>query len=136
MAVTNLEEDDINRLINNFSRFVAQQRDRYFPSGVSLSACQKDLFQGFFSPTLLEQVKIQVLHDDERLAHPPDFAMAIVSGYLDLPDVTHMASFTYVDVLVFQQEVAERRLFHGLVHASQFALLGLKQYLELYIRAF
>ena len=47
-----------------------------------------------------------------------------------------MASLTFVDVIVFNDLIIERTLFHGLVHAVQFQLLGLERYAELFVRAF
>jgi len=38
--------------------------------------------------------------------------------------------------LVFNEKVTERCLFHGLVHAVQFEVLGLERYTELFVRGF
>jgi len=54
----------------------------------------------------------------------------------NFPDFVHLASFTYVDTIVFHDEIALRTLFHGLVHATQMALLGLDHYTDLYVRGF
>jgi hypothetical protein len=53
-----------------------------------------------------------------------------------LPKVTHMASLTFVDVIVFNDHLIERALFHGLMHAVQFDILGLECYAELFVHAF
>ena len=47
-----------------------------------------------------------------------------------------MASLTFVDVIVFNDLIIERTLFHGLVHATQFQVLGLERYTDLFVRAF
>lgn len=57
-------------------------------------------------------------------------------GFTGFLDFKHLASFTYIDVIVFHDEIAPRTLFHGLVHAAQFAMLGFDHYVERYIRAF
>jgi hypothetical protein len=57
-------------------------------------------------------------------------------GIENLPELTHMASLTFVDVVVFNDVLIERTLFHGLVHAVQFQLLGLERYTDLFVRAF
>jgi len=41
-----------------------------------------------------------------------------------------------VDVIVFNDLIIERALFHGLVHAAQFQILGLDRYTDLLVRAF
>ncbi len=47
-----------------------------------------------------------------------------------------MASLTFLDVVVFNEKLTERSLFHALVHVVQFQLLGLERYAERWIRAF
>ena len=54
----------------------------------------------------------------------------------NLPELAHMASLTFDDVVVFPGEVNDRRLFHALVHAAQFEILGLERYAELFVRGF
>ena len=66
---------------------------------------------------------------------PPHFyaeAMALSSG--NFPDFVDLASGTYIDVLVFNEAITPRALFHELVHAQQFATLGLESYVGLYVR--
>ena len=60
--------------------------------------------------------------------------MALTGG--NFPDFVHMASVTYVDVIVFHDRIESRPLFHGVVHAAQIAILGFEQYVELYVRGF
>ena len=50
--------------------------------------------------------------------------------------MTHLPSLTFVDVLVFNERITERTLFHALVHAVQFQVLGLERYTEIFVRAF
>ena len=38
--------------------------------------------------------------------------------------------------MVFHGEIAARTLFHALVHAVQFEVLGLERYTELFVRGF
>jgi hypothetical protein len=47
-----------------------------------------------------------------------------------------MSSVTFIDVVVFNEKVAERALSHGLVHAVQFELLGLEKYTQIFVRGF
>jgi hypothetical protein len=55
---------------------------------------------------------------------------------VNLPDITHMKSLTFLDVVVFNEQLTERSLFHALVHAVQFQVLGLERYTELFVRGF
>ena len=47
-----------------------------------------------------------------------------------------MASVTYQDVIVFHDRIESRALFHGVVHAAQIEILGLENYVDLYVRGF
>jgi hypothetical protein len=47
-----------------------------------------------------------------------------------------MSSLTFVDVIVFNDLLIDRALFHGLVHAVQFQILGLERYADRFVRTF
>ncbi len=89
----------------------------------------------YFSASLLDQVKVVELHG-ARLPDPPFYAEAKALGFVSLPEIAHMNSLTFLDVLVFNDRLTERRLFHALVHAVQFRVLGLERYAELFVRNF
>jgi hypothetical protein len=57
-------------------------------------------------------------------------------GFDSLPEVTHMDSLTFLDVVVFNEALTERALFHALVHAVQFQVLGLESYTKLFVESF
>ncbi len=67
---------------------------------------------------------------------PDFFEQARAMGYDNLPDIAHMDSLTFSNVIVFNESLSERALFHGLVHAVQIRVLGLERYAELWVRAF
>ena len=47
-----------------------------------------------------------------------------------------MDSVTFLDVVVFNEVPTERSLFHALVHAVQFYVLGVERYTELFVEQF
>ncbi len=47
-----------------------------------------------------------------------------------------MDSLTFLDVVVFNEALTERSLFHALVHAVQFQVLGVERYTELFVQSF
>ncbi len=68
---------------------------------------------------------------------PPSFyAEARAQGFDNLPEITHMDSLTFVDVVVFNEMLTERSLFHALVHAVQFQILGVERYTQLFVQSF
>jgi hypothetical protein len=133
--LTRLGENQILNAIRRISAYFHEQRDHYLGSAAPLSNHQKALMWPYFSADLLDRIRIVELHG-APVPNPPFFAEARALGFTNLPEFSHMHSLTFLDVVVFNQEVAERSLFHGLVHAVQFELLGLERYTELFVRSF
>lgn len=129
------DEELISEAISRVSLYLRQQRELYFPLGKPLTEQQWARMGQFFQPNLLERVRIVELAG-RRLANPPFYPQARALGFANLPEITHMSSVTFLDVVVFNERVTERALFHGLVHAIQFELLGLEKYTETFVRGF
>jgi hypothetical protein len=126
-------------LILEFSRRVASyltgRRERYFHSAAPLNKHHKALMWPYFSAALLDRVRFVELKG-ERLANPPFYDELRSLGFENLPEITHMHSLTFLDVVVFNDTINERSLFHALVHAVQFEVLGVERYSELFVRSF
>jgi hypothetical protein len=132
---TGLNDQQIRQAVECVSSYLRDQRERYLPSAAPLSEQHQTIMRPYFSATLLDQVKVVELHGT-RLPNPPFYAEAKALGFVSLPDITHMNSLTFLDVLVFNEEVTPRSLFHALVHAVQFQVLGLERYTELFVHSF
>jgi len=132
---TRLSEDRILEAIERVSAYLREQREFYLHSAKPLTPQQKALMWPSFSPGLLDQVKIVELKG-ARVPNPPFYDEARAMGFVNLPEVTHMHALTFIDVIVFNQKPTERSLFHALVHAVQFEVLGLERYAELFVRSF
>ena len=111
-----------------------QQREHYFPVATPLSRQRKATLWPYFSPELLDHIRVVDLHG-ARVAVPEFFVQVRALGF-EPPEITHMDSLTFLDVVVFNQELTERALFHALVHAVQIRILGLKRYSELWVDSF
>lgn len=133
---TRLSEKQISQAVERVSSYLREQRELYFPSAKSLTSHQKALMWPFFSADLLDRVRIVELDGSERVPNPPFHAEARALGFANLPEITHMHSITFLDVVVFNEKITSRSLFHGLVHAVQFDLLGLERYTDLFVRSF
>jgi hypothetical protein len=132
---TSLSEPQITQTVKRVSEYLWSHREMFFAKGSPLGPRQRDVLQNFFSPALLDRVRTVELHG-RRLPPPPFYLEARALGIENLPELTHMASLTFVDVIVFNDLIIERSLFHGLVHAAQFHILGLERYTDLFVRAF
>jgi len=130
-----LNTTQIALAIEYVSSYLREKREHYLPASLPLSNQHKARMWPYFSSELLERVRIVELHG-KRVPAPTFYAQARALGFDNLPQVTHMDSLTFVDVLVFNQTLSERSLFHALVHAVQFQVLGLERYTELFVRSF
>lgn len=128
-------ENNILGAVARVARYLREQRKRLLPESRPLGQEQRGAMAPFFSRTLLDTVRIVELTEC-RLENPPSCAEVKVRGFSGLPDMTHMASFTFEDVVAFQEKPTDRILFHGLVRAVQFRMLGLERYTELFVRSF
>lgn len=115
--------------------YLRRQREAYFPEAEPLSAAQKTVMSRYFRVRLLEQVRIVELKG-ARVPVPDFFPQVRALGFDNLPDVTHMDSVTFIDVVAFNEQFSERALFHALVHSVQIQVLGLERYAELWVRGF
>jgi hypothetical protein len=130
-----LSETQVAQAVKRVREYLWSQREDHFVRGAALSPRQKEILQAFFSPAMLDQVRTVELHG-WRLPPPPFYPEARALGFDNLPALTHMSSLTFVDVVVFNDLIVERALFHGLVHAVQFQVLGVERYTDLFVRAF
>jgi hypothetical protein len=130
-----LTDERIREAIELVSAYLRDQRESYFHSAKPLTKHQKAVMWPYFSAELLDRVRVVELHG-QRLPTPPFYPEAKILGFANLPEVRHMHSLTFLDVVVFNEKISERSLFHGLVHAVQFELLGLERYTELFVRSF
>lgn len=126
-AAALLGEEQVVRATARVLDYVREQRTRYYPGGEALSAEHKALMGPYFSPGILDRVRVVEL-DGARLSNPPFYSDAKALGFANLPQIPHMASLTFIDVVVFNERITERDLFHGLVHAVQFQILGPERY--------
>ena len=128
-------EERVAEMISGVAAYLRQEREIYFRASDPLIPEWKTSVQPFFSRALLEKVRTVVLKG-APIPPPPFYSEAIAMSSGNFPDFVHLASVTYLDIIVFHDQIAARTLFHGLVHAAQMALLGLARYTDLYVRGF
>ncbi|HVH50338.1 MAG TPA: hypothetical protein VM781_01630 [Candidatus Bathyarchaeia archaeon] len=128
-------EAEVQKAIAWFAEYLRCEREEYYPIGKPLRGKWRELMHGYFEPELLERVRILELVD-QRIANPWFYPQARERGFHHLPDITHKAAVTFLDVVVFNEKVASRDLFHGLVHAAQAKVLGTAEFTQLFVRGF
>ena len=135
MEFQHCQENDIEKAIDWFAEYLRSEREEYYAIGEPLQGDWRELMDGYFEPALLDQVRILGLVD-ERVANPWFYPKAREKGFRHLPDITHQAAVTFLDVIVFNEEIGSRDLFHGLVHAAQMKVLGMTEFTQLFVRGF
>ena len=114
---------------------VRKREETYLARAAPLSEAQKSAMQPFFPRSVLEEVRALELKG-ERVQNPPYHERATKRGYRMMLDFRHMPDITHPRLIIFQEKISPRLLFHALVHVVQYAVLGLETYLELYVGAF
>ncbi|HEV3481944.1 MAG TPA: hypothetical protein VGR97_06400 [Candidatus Acidoferrales bacterium] len=115
--------------------YLQKQRERYAAIAAPLRDHHGAAMKRFFSSELMSAIRVAEVKSRE-IPEPLFYAKAKTMGIRNLPVLAHMASLTFVDVLVFTGPMTERDLFHALVHAAQFEVLGLVNWADLYVRGF
>jgi len=130
-----IPEDKVIAAIENMCEYIQERRKEYRPQGLPLTPNQYTKMKSFFSPAMLADIRVVELRG-RRISNPPFYDEARALGLTNLPEFAHMASVTFDEVVLFPGEINDRRLFHALVHAAQFDVLGIERYFELFIRGF
>jgi hypothetical protein len=135
VTIYECQESDIQKAIAWFAQYLAFEREEYYERGDRLSAEWRDMMKGYFDPSLLDEVRLLELVG-QRVANPWFYPKAREKGLVHMPDVTHKAAITFLDVVVFNERIGSRDLFHGLVHAAQVRIIGVQGFTELFVRGF
>jgi hypothetical protein len=126
--------EQISEAVYWLSSYLLAQREHYLPASGPLSNHQKASMWPYFSSTLLDQLRIIELQG-ARVAVPEFFTQIRALGF-EPPEISHMDSLTFLDVIAFNERLTDRALFHALVHTVQIQVLGLERYAELWVTSF
>lgn len=133
--VSRLGEEQIAAAVVSLCDYLQKQRERYAEIAAPLRDHHGATMKRFFSTELTSRIRVAEVNS-RQIPEPLFYAKAKTMGIRNLPVLAHMASLTFVDVLVFTGPMTERDLFHALVHAAQFEVLGLVNWADLYVRGF
>ena len=126
--------DQIAQAVGWISGYLQDERNYYSPVAIPLATDHKARMWPCFSTALLDRIRIVELHGAR--VRVPDFVAKVRALGFDPPEIAHMDSITFVDIVAFNQRLSERALVHALVHAVQIDLLGLDRYSDLWVRGF
>lgn len=99
-----------------------------------LSGEVKNTFSTYFASEDLERVRL-VVADPLPIAEPPLTNLVRRLGFR-FPKVAQVAGITFDDVIACRYEFDDALLFHELVHAVEYRLLGVREFARLYAAGF
>jgi hypothetical protein len=94
MATPRLTPEQIAQVSGLVFQYITAQRQKYGSSAIPLSAQQKAVMKGFFSPQLLDSTRLLVL-ERERVSNPEFYPMLKGLGFTNLPDQSGMGAITF-----------------------------------------
>jgi hypothetical protein len=135
VARPHLTLGQVDQVATLVSQYITAQRETYVSQAVPLSGKQREAVGEFFSPQILDSVRLVVLRG-KRIGNPDFYPMLRGMGFHNLPDQSNMAAITFGDVVVSHETFSNGLLFHELVHAEQYRQLGIQRFSQLYVRGF
>ncbi len=135
MDLSNLPPAMVSQFAGMVEDYILGSRTKYGSNAVSLSPEQRTAMLPFFPAELLDQSRLVRLRDS-RVQDPPFYGMARMMGIRNLPSFAATSAVTFVDVIVSHEDFTNSLLFHELVHAVQYSLLGAKEFARRYVNGF
>ena len=135
MDLTKLSPSMVAKIFSLLEDYISSSRKEFAAQAVPLTDAQRAAMQPFFSAAILDAARVCVLRGS-RLSNPSIYSMARMMGISNLPDFSSMAAVTFIDVIVSHEEVTDSLLFHELVHAAQYAQLGVKEFVSRYVNGY
>jgi hypothetical protein len=135
MDLSKLPPAMISQMASMVEDYIASSRKKFATQAAPLTNAQRAAMQPYFPAEVLDSTRLCVLRGT-RVSNPSMYSMAKMMGIRNLPDFSEMAAITFVDVIVFHEEFTDALLFHELVHAVQYAQMGLKGFATRYVNGF
>ena len=132
------DQEFLDLLIEKAVGWVRSQRDRHRPGARELTRGEKRRFEGFFTAPILDGAKIKMVPLIENPDFYPDLIERGMTEVMDL-DLSQAVGIAYIDTILVSEtyfRYSSRWLpliFHELVHLVQHQVLGLRNFMELYL---
>lgn len=131
---------DLNQLIWQLvaqgSRWVAEQREVFYPVGAPLPPDLVSEFAPFFDLRLLTRVRIATVPAIANPGFLEQYRPLFREKAIPLLDFGAMDGITFLDAIVLTQRwghLPAPLIFHELVHVVQYDILGAARFVELFI---
>lgn len=135
MDLKNLPPTMVSQLATMVENYISTSREKFAPQALPLSDAQRAAMQPFFPAAVLDSARLCVLRGT-RVPNPSMYSMAKMMGIRNLPDFSDMTAITFVDVIVSHEDFTDALLFHELVHVTQYAQMGVREFASRYVNGF
>ena len=126
----------VDHLVEIGFPWVCEQRNVHIARARPLSAEEKRVLQGYYNQQILDTVRVRAV---ECIQNPWFYEELRASGIPTL-DISGAAGIAFIDCVVVRKNFQQGSpswnsvLFHELVHVTQLETLGVRRYLQLYLR--
>lgn len=124
-------------LIAQGQKWIKEQRNAFRPRGRKLPERTIAQFSPFFEAPLLQAVRLVMVPALENPGFLEAYRSTFEEKAIPLLDFSAMSGITYVDTILLVDDFPDAdpsaALFHELVHAAQYEILGPEKFVELYI---
>ena len=114
------------------ARYIAHHRGRLIPRAAPIRHDLARPLRGFFPDEVLSQTLLVQATMPEPILYP----LVRLFGIKGMLEMSSICAITLMDVVAYPNELDGSTLFHELVHAVQYRVLGLKEFARLYVRGF
>lgn len=114
------------------ARYISGNRKRLLSVSQPISARDQELLSGFFSPSILKGTRVV----RASVPNPKFYSLVRMLGIKGVLEMSSIGAITLVDLIAYPDGINRGTLFHELVHAVQYQVLGLRRFADLYVRGF
>ena len=114
------------------ARYIAHHRSRLVPDSEPIAPGTQAQLRDFFLPDVLAETRLV----RASMPNPKFYGLVRILGIGGLLEMSSIGAITLVDVIAYREQMSRSTLFHELVHAVQYRVLGLRGFARLYVRGF
>jgi hypothetical protein len=114
------------------ARYIAHHRDRFRLQAAPIPSPQRKDLAGFFPDRLLRDTRIL----EGAVPEPWFYRWVGACGVSNFPNPVDIGAITFVDLILYPDQLTQPTLFHELVHVAQYRVLGLRRFARLYVEGF
>ena len=114
LASHRFTDQQLTEIVQEVIANARQRQETYLQRAAPLNPIQHEALRAFFPPGVLEVVRILELKN-EHLPNPAYQKRAQTRGYRLMLDFRHMPDITHPQLVIFQEKLSLRLLFHAMV---------------------